>query len=51
MNVENKCIICKKEANAKNSHIVPMNLIKDCVGNRNNEISYNVDILNNNKIH
>ena len=50
MNVENKCIICKKEANAKNSHIVPMNLIKDCVGNRNNEISYNVDILNNNKI-
>jgi hypothetical protein len=50
MYIENKCIICEKEANAKNSHIVPMNLIKDCVGSRNNEISYDIDILNKNQI-
>ena len=41
---ENICIICEKEATAKNSHIIPMNLIKDCIGIRNNEISYNINI-------
>jgi hypothetical protein len=47
MYIENKCIICEKEANAKNSHIVPMNLIKECIGKRGKEASYNVDIQNN----
>lgn len=40
-----KCIICDKEANQTGSHIVPMNLIKECVGNRGNETSFNTDLL------
>jgi hypothetical protein len=44
------CIICEKEANAKNSHIVPMNLIKDCIGKRYNEISLDIEFKNINKI-
>jgi hypothetical protein len=43
---KNSCIICEKEANAKNSHIVPMNLIKDCIGKRHNEVSHTIDLLN-----
>ena len=47
MKNEEKCIICEKIANAKNSHIVPMNLIKECIGERHNEISYNLNISQN----
>lgn len=39
-----KCIICLNEANAKNSHIVPLNVIKDCIGKRYNELSYNINL-------
>jgi len=38
-----KCIICKNEANAKGSHIVPASLIKNCVGKRYREESYQID--------
>lgn len=42
----NKCIICINEANAKNSHIIPLNLIKECIGARGNELSYNINLNN-----
>jgi hypothetical protein len=40
-----ECIICSKEANQTGSHIVPMNLIKGCIGNRGDEISYGLNLL------
>jgi len=39
-----KCIICSNEPNAKNSHIIPINLIKDCIGKRYNELSYSINL-------
>lgn len=47
MSKENKCIICGKIANQTGSHIVPMSLIKECIGDRGKETSYNVNIQNN----
>ena len=40
----NKCIICNNTANQTGSHIIPINLIKDCIGARYNEISYDINI-------
>lgn len=45
----NICIICTKGADQKGSHIIPLNLIKECVGDRDNEISYEVDLINGNQ--
>jgi hypothetical protein len=45
--MKKKCIICGSNPDAKNSHIVPMNVIKECIGGRNNEVSYEIEILNN----
>lgn len=47
MNITNTCIICGKNANQTGSHIVPMNLIKECIGERDKEISFDVDVKNN----
>ena len=38
-----KCIICEKNANATGSHMVPANLIKNCVGESDAEESYEID--------
>lgn len=38
-----KCIICDKNANATGSHMVPANLIKNCVGESDAEESYEID--------
>lgn len=38
-----KCIICEKNANATGSHMVPANLIKNCVGESDSEESYEID--------
>ena len=43
---DKKCIICGSSANATGSHIVPANLIKDCIGKREYEESYKIDIKN-----
>ena len=44
--MKKKCIICGNNPDAKNSHVVPMNIIKECIGRRYNEVSYEVEILN-----
>jgi hypothetical protein len=38
-----KCIICEKNANATGSHMVPANLIKNCIGESDAEESYEID--------
>lgn len=43
---EKLCVICNKTANATGSHIVPVNLIKNCVGKRDYEESFEIDLLN-----
>lgn len=45
MENQNLCIICVKNANATGSHIVPANLIKNCVGLRNYEESFKFDLI------
>lgn len=40
------CIICGKNANATGSHIIPAHLIKNCVGKRSYENSFDIDIEN-----
>ena len=47
---QNQCIICNKKADQTGSHIIPANLIKDCIGNRHKEESYNIDLLNGNQL-
>ncbi len=47
MSINNKCAICGKNANQTGSHIFPMNLIKNCIGERGKEISYDIEIQNN----
>lgn len=47
---ENQCIICDKKADHTGSHIIPANLIKDCIGIRHKEESYNIDLLNGNQL-
>ncbi|WP_299685934.1 hypothetical protein [uncultured Dokdonia sp.] len=37
------CIICDNIADEVGSHLIPASLIKNCVGNRNSEESYNID--------
>jgi hypothetical protein len=44
---KNKCIICGEQADAKGSHIVPASLIKKCIGKRDYEESYEIDLINN----
>ncbi len=38
------CIICDNTADKVGSHLIPANLIKKCVGDRNYEESYNIDL-------
>lgn len=44
----NLCVICGKKADATGSHIIPANLIKNCVGSRYYEESFEIDLLNRN---
>jgi hypothetical protein len=45
----NECAICNNIANAKNSHVIPINVIKECVGKRHNEVSFNFNLLDGSK--
>ena len=40
------CIICDKTADEVGSHLIPASLIKNCVGERDKEESYNIDSKN-----
>lgn len=42
------CIICDKTADEVGSHLIPASLIKNCVGERDKEESYNIDSKNSN---